>query len=1331
MKALLLAVGLVAGVPLASATTIIEAPTSTLGTNFLINAAATGGSDLDSSGSPEALNLSRNLGPFTPGSGGTDISITGLAFGMPGAGNTNGNVITATITYLGADGVFGGGDDVVLGSVSDTLQFTTGAGVYSWAFDTPIAGTIDGVNSQFRIRLESDTALNGGNSNNIRLKSTGGGAGAKLSVAGTAVPNNPGGPGGDGILYSSYVIGNGALAPTSETLFSDRAGVGGNDSSTYATGAVPFALQYAGLWNVGASVTLTGMALPLRSPTDAGTLTFDFYDPGFDESFSGTGSEILLGSTTGTLQASLGGADAYYVNFVTPVSFTSLGTSVVVHVNSNASIRFKVTTETGASAGTGAQAYRVNAATGAAYTSNPVMKTSLAGTASGGTPIVTNTAPGSGNWDEVAWQSSAGGTITGGLNDQDTAVIGQYRAITYRGIPADEIIGTLNLGQDITNMGQGILNVDSGTLTVNGNLSAGRSTSANDSFLHANGGTLSIGGNADFGRSAEGCDGSLIVNGGAVEVGGNLALGGFEQGGSMLRFHNPGSAPAVDVGGSLILGRCSLDLTFDGGYTHVPGTTISLVTFANRTGQFLNFRNNQVFNCGPNRFRIEYLTNSIQIVALDNWTASSSSQPNIILLFTDDQGYADLRLHGDARYPMPELETLASNGARFTNAYVSAGVCHPSRAGLITGISQQRFGIGGNLPSSAPSHDGMATAQQTVPRRLQGLGYRTYGIGKWHLGDTVEFHPNCRGFDQWYGMWSGGRSYWTVATEGTIFQDQMTPDFASEDGTYITDRIGNKAVDFIDSHLASSSDPFFMYVSFTAVHAPVDIDSPPSGQPTDPRYARLSSEFDLDASDYLNSPRLYGQAQATVDKNRYDLAAMTLALDENIGKIVTRLSATPGLLENTMIVYLNDNGGAGYSAGFGGNYSYNNPLQGIKGGNMRDGSIKVPCIVSWPNGLNGGQVITTPITSLDFGATFVNAAGDAPAQARNGLDGLDLMPLLNNGTPLPAERALTWRMGGVTGGGSAIRVGDWKLWINDPGGSPRLYDLSNDIDESNDLSGLPANAGMVDELLNRFLSWEASTVPPLYGASGTLLDTGLERHPFAGGLRLKRDAASLAWLSAPFRNTLPLNEDFHLRFLARPTEATFGTDAELAYGLGDSTDRAQLIRAVIDYGNSQIRLENGRSANVVTAAMVSTPVGFSEAMLDFDAATNQLTFRFGGAVATLLLDGGYGAISQYAFGAAGMEGELSTLVPTAGGALGDAQSEGAGLVGPGLFGFDVRFVGEPPFAPVPQRSADLNGFSDDSAALIENLGGGLYQMTYPTTPGATREFFRLRLDQPR
>jgi arylsulfatase A-like enzyme len=167
----------------------------------------------------------------------------------------------------------------------------------------------------------------------------------------------------------------------------------------------------------------------------------------------------------------------------------------------------------------------------------------------------------------------------------------------------------------------------------------------------------------------------------------------------------------------------------------------------------------------------------------------------------------------------------------------------------------------------------MALRVRTIPRILQGLGYRTYGVGKWHLGHNVEFHPNLRGFDRWYGMWAGSRSFYASSTENTVFQNQMVPDFASEQSpVYVTDRIGNRAVEFIDEHLAAApDDPLFMFVSFTAVHSPMDI------IPGDPRFARLQNEFSLTAADYQNSPIIHdGSNQATVDQNRYELAAMTL-----------------------------------------------------------------------------------------------------------------------------------------------------------------------------------------------------------------------------------------------------------------------------------------------------------------------------------------------------------------------------------------------------------------------------------------------------------------------
>ncbi len=1324
MKPALSVFGLTLAVCPVGAADITEAPTSSLGTDFLIDEAATGGSDVDSFGTPERLNLDRDLGPLVPGAGGVDVSITGLAFGMPAAGNTDGNLITATITYLGADGADGGGDDVELGARSDTLVYTTGAGVYSWAFDTPVTGTIDGANSRFRIRLESDPALNGGSTYNIRLKTTGGAEGAKLSVAGTATPNGAL-SGGDGVLYDGYVIGSDSLTPNGEQLFSDRCELGAQDSTTFATGAVPFALQYAGIFNIGAEVTLTGMALPLRTPTGAGTLTFDFYDPGSDGTFSGTGSETFLGSATGSLAADLAAAGAYHVNFAAPVSFTSLGTGVVVHVQSDASIRFKIATEAQAATGTGAQAYRVNAANGAGYATDPVVKTSLAGTATGGVAPAIQTASGDGFWDALAWDTAGGGTVSGDLAEVDTAEIGSYREVTYRGIPADETVAALQLGESGSS-GQGTLRVASGHLSTTGDLRAGLGSGANDAFVHADGGTLSIGGNALFGRFSEAVDGSLVVAGGSVEVGGNLELGGYELGGAMLRFHNPGSAAPVDVGGTLVLGRCALDLTFDAGYAHVPGQTITLVEYTARDGQFANFRRGEEFNCGPNRFRIDYDVpgggkSAIRLTALENWS-TAATPPNIVFIFSDDQGYTDLSLNGHPdfadKYPMPELDAIASAGVRFTDAYVTGGVCHPSRCGILSGRNQQRFGTDNNL--SGPSYNGLPPSQRTVPRRLQGLGYRTYGVGKWHLGDTVEHHPNVRGFDRWYGMWGGSRSYYDAPDEIRVFQDQMTPDFAAENTDYLTDRIGDATVDFIDEHVANhAGQPFYIYMSFTAVHGPMDIKA------MDARFNRLQSEFGLTASDYDNSPIVFnGSSQATVDANRYELAAMTLALDENIGKVVDKVDSL-GLTDNTLFVYMTDNGGAGWSSGFGGNYSYNLPLRGYKGGSMTDGSIRVPCAMKWEGTVPAGQVVSDPVVSLDFMASFVNAGG-APAAARNGLEGIDLLPRVIDGTPLPAERALTWRAGGVSGGGSAIRVGDWKLLIDDPENTRALYHLPTDSDENDNQAG--AQPGLAEALRERFEAWEASTLPPLYGTSSTVVDAGLERHALAGGYRLRHGGAALAWLSAPFRSPVPVGEDFHFRFLARSTEASDGPDAEVACGLGDSATRGDFVRAVIDHGTSEIRLENGRSGGSASAAVAAMPVDFSEAALDYDATSQQLTFRFAGAVVSLVLDGGYGDLTHYAVGVAGMEAEITTLVPTGGGGITEGMPLESRWIGGDTLELTYRFSGQPPFAPVAERADDLSGFSADDEALIECLGGGLYRARFAAQPGASSEFFRLRLD---
>ncbi len=1274
--------------------------TANLGPDFFIDLAAIGGNDFTAN-QPASANFDRSLGTLNVGTGGSTITITGIGWAsLNNATNNDATSATVAITYLGQDGVFGGGDDVQIGQVSDNYTFTA-SGEYYWKFATPITQNIDGLNDVFRISIAPENASNNGS---LSFKTTTGSVAAnvKLSVAGTSTAIGTPPP-------KTAIVAGDVTSSLGPDFFLDDAVIGGGDNDS-----TNFNRTLNAIFSPAASVTLKGLGWASSSGNTADTsVTATFTDLGPDDSF-GTADDVLVGSVTSNLIFS--GAGEYVWDFDSDIAFTATGYSLRVNITSASNIRRKTTN---------------------AGTTQDDVKLSLAGSSVGGTPPpVTNTASGSGNWDTITWNTGTG-NVTGDLQDTDVAHIGRYRTVTYRGIPANETLAILNLGENSANEGQGILNINSGTLSLTSSLTVGRNTSANDSFIFVNGGTLHVCGNANFGRSAETCDGSLILAGGTVTIDGDLAMGAFEQGGSMLRFQNLGSSPPVTVGGTLTLGRCSLDLTFDAAYTHVPGTVTTLVTYSARDGQFANFRNGEEFNCGKNRFRIDYDVsgNAITLTALENFPASPS-RPNVIVLFADDQGYSDLQLNGNAaeaaKFPMPRLQTIATSGARFTDAYVTGGVCHPSRCGLLTGRYQQRYGTDGNL--SGPGYNGMAVSQRTVPRRLQSLGYHTFGIGKWHMGDTVEYHPNCRGFDRWYGIWSGGRSYWEDSREIGVFQDDMTPKFNDELAKkYVTDRIGDACVNFIDEHLASprATDPFFIYVSFTAVHAPVDIDSPPAGSPsspTDPRFARLSNEFGLTASDYQNSsPLIGGQSQATIDKNRYDLAAMTLALDENIGKVLDKLDAE-GLTNNTIVLYTNDNGGAGYSPSFGGNYSYNKPLRGYKGSGMTDGSIRVPAAIQWPGTIPAGQVIADPVISLDWGATFVNADGSAPAQARNGLDGINLIPRLASGTPLPAERVLTWRASGIDSAGSALRMGDWKMLVADDTQTTTLYHLPTDPDEiSNQANAQP---DILAALKQRFTAWESSTIAPLYGSSSTVLDPGLERQGISGGYRLKRSDSSLAWLSSVFRNPVPLSADFHYCFLARSTERNISASAKLAYGLGDSQSRSNFIQAIIDFGQSELRIVDGKSGASASTPFPPTTSEFQEGSLDFTASTNTISFTCNGATVSLALAGSYAPLTHFAIGAAAMEGEITTLVPSNGTNLGRSATTTASSLAPGIFNVDLAFPGMPAFDPVAQCSLGLTGFLPDPSVFVENLGGGLYRAAIPTTPGASSEFFRFQLNQP-
>ena len=286
-------------------------------------------------------------------------------------------------------------------------------------------------------------------------------------------------------------------------------------------------------------------------------------------------------------------------------------------------------------------------------------------------------------------------------------------------------------------------------------------------------------------------------------------------------------------------------------------------------------------------------------------TNFAQEKPNIVLLFSDDAGYADFGFHGSQVMITPNLDKLARQGVRFTQGYVSDPTCGPSRAGIITGKYQQRFGYEeNNVPgymSAVSAVDGpemgIPVEEKTMGDYLQSIGYKTAFYGKWHVGGADQFHPNKRGFDEFYGFRGGARSYFAYPNEPSEPLNKMERNFKNfeEPKGYLTDVLADEAITFIEKN---KDQPFFAFVSFNAVHTPMD----------------------AKPEDLKQFPNLEG--------NRKIVAAMTLALDRACGKILDKLKAL-GLDENTIVVFTNDNGGPTDK-----NASSKYPLSGTKSNHL-------------------------------------------------------------------------------------------------------------------------------------------------------------------------------------------------------------------------------------------------------------------------------------------------------------------------------------------------------------------------------------------------------------
>ena len=447
-------------------------------------------------------------------------------------------------------------------------------------------------------------------------------------------------------------------------------------------------------------------------------------------------------------------------------------------------------------------------------------------------------------------------------------------------------------------------------------------------------------------------------------------------------------------------------------------------------------------------------TESIAIAILLLFCAThamaAETRPNVILIFVDDLGYCDTELYGCDRVPTPNIKRIAEQGVLFTDGYVSSPVCSQSRAGLLTGRHQQRFGHE-FLPSVYEKNSaGLPVGETTLGDVMRDAGYVTGMVGKWHLGSDAQFHPINRGFDEHFGMEPGGTDYidptsddakvyvhpmapkregpWQGRGEGLEVTRGMEP---VEVDDYLTEVFTREAVSFIERH---KEEPFFLYVPYTAVHGPLQV--------TLKYYNRFPHIED-------EAARIY--------------AAMTSALDDGIGEVLDALEEND-LEENTMVLFISDNG-AGVA-----DYASNKPFRMGKH-TMFEGGVRVPFVMKWPAGIPKGETYTQPVSSLDvFPTALVAAGGKLPKKGV--LNGVDLVPYLNGEKSGKPHEKLFWRTGSVW----AARQGDWKLIY--AADRRWLYDLAKDPGEITNLA--EKRPDIVEAVTASYDKWNEGNIKPLW-----------------------------------------------------------------------------------------------------------------------------------------------------------------------------------------------------------------------------------------------------------
>ena len=419
-------------------------------------------------------------------------------------------------------------------------------------------------------------------------------------------------------------------------------------------------------------------------------------------------------------------------------------------------------------------------------------------------------------------------------------------------------------------------------------------------------------------------------------------------------------------------------------------------------------------------------------------------KPNLIVIMTDDMGYADVGFNGCKDIPTPNIDSIAYNGAHIVNGYVSFPVCGPSRAGFITGRYQDRFGFTKN-PTIDPTNDiaGLPLDEKTIAEVLHKEGYKSAIVGKWHLGTHPNFHPLKRGFDYFYGFLSGGHNYFmnqltienleNVKSKWAWYKTKLrenhkTLEFEDYKTDYLTDELSEAGLRFINKQ-AENNQSFFLFLAYNAPHTPMHATE---------KY--LSRFPDIE------------------DKKRKTYAAMVSAVDDGVGNVLRTLKDN-GIEENTLIVFLSDNGGAHNNA------SKNTPLRGTKG-SVYEGGLRVPFAMQWKGVIPANTSYEESVSSLDIMASIVDIL-DIKTNPKKPLDGVNIIPYLTGKKKGAPHEYLFWRKW-EQNAMAAINA-DYKLLKVKKNAETEFYNLKKDVSEKENIKG--SNSKKVQEIQKEWDKW--------------------------------------------------------------------------------------------------------------------------------------------------------------------------------------------------------------------------------------------------------------------